>query len=123
MCVSLSPFAAQLIENQLDQLQMLGLDDSDRETIPDCEIYPHMMGELSDQVIVDGELGDGGGGTLTNKTDLDYYVLGAFSALNLSDLPLPIQVGGMEGGGLNALGMEVNCLSLLLLSLSRTIRI
>lgn len=41
---------AQLIENQLDQLHMLGLDDSDRETIPDCEIYPHMVGELSDQV-------------------------------------------------------------------------
>lgn len=50
-----SPFpslAAQLIENQLDQLHMLGLDDSDRETIPDCEIYPHMMGELSDQVMM-----------------------------------------------------------------------
>lgn len=106
---------------------MLGLDDSDRETIPDCEIYPHMMGELSDQVMMmtmpadaslvfddkDGyEVVDEGrpcfddnyveesqeaihpnDGRSDNKTDLDYYILGAFSALNVSDLPLPIQVG------------------------------
>lgn len=108
---------------------MLGLDDSDRETIPDCEIYPHMMGELSDQVMMrtmpadaslvfddDGYEGVDEGRPCfddnyveesqeeeamaihsndgsDNKTDLDYYILGAFSALNVSDLPLPIQVG------------------------------
>lgn len=124
---------AQLIENQLDQLHMLGLDDSDRDTIPDCEIYPQLMGELSDQVMTreatvaalvtdedddddeedeeyegdeDDDFGGGGrslGGGVggesmseepaSNKTDLDYYILGAFSALNVSNLPLPIQVG------------------------------
>lgn len=94
---------------------MLGLDDSDRETIPDCEIYPHMMGELSDQVMpaeafmmddddddLEGEEEEAGreldgeskGEPTSNKTDLDYYILGAFSALNVSNLPLPIQVGG-----------------------------
>lgn len=89
---------------------MLGLDDSDRETIPDCEIYPHMMGELSDQVIPaeafmmdddfeeEEEAGreldvESKGEPTSNKTDLDYYILGAFSALNVSNLPLPIQVG------------------------------
>lgn len=45
-------FAAQYIENQLDQLHMLGLDDSDRETIPDYEIFPQMMSDLSDQMMM-----------------------------------------------------------------------
>lgn len=85
---------------------MLGLDDSDRETIPD-----YMMGELSDQAMMmtaaDGLMAstmgigeDGGEGDEammmkepSSKTDLDYYILGAFSALNVSNLPLPIQVG------------------------------